>query len=274
MISWWQHLPQYMDPIAFMIGSFPVRFYSLFWIFGFFGVWLFLTVILKAERRDAVFREEIFDGLLWMFFGALAGGRFGYAVLYAPRYFLDHPLALIIPFDGNGFSGFSGMSFFGGIIGAVLALAIFLRKKPDSLLSRMDYYALVAPIAIFFGRIGNFFNGELFGRVTAVPWGMYFPGGGNILRHPSQLYEAFLEGVILLIFLLLLRRYPRTTGSLAGFFLFGYGLSRMIGEFFREPDPGDTLFMSLSLGQWYSFSLIMVSFLFLASIKRKKSAIL
>lgn len=274
MISWWQYLPQHIDPIAFFVGSFAVRFYSLFWIAGFLGAWLYLSVVLKADGREKYFREKLLDGMFWMFIGAIAGGRVGYALLYAPEYFWQHPSALFFPIESGVFTGFFGMSFFGGVLGSLLSLAVFLRQRKESFLEWTDYYVLAVPIAIFFGRIGNFFNGELYGRVTNAPWGMYFPGGGSLLRHPSQLYEAFSEGIALLFLLFFLRRFPHASGTLSGVFLLGYGVSRSMVEFFREPDRGDPLFLGFSLGQHYSFLLIMAAPFLFYSIRKRKSGIL
>lgn len=231
-------------------------------------------MVLKADGRDKAFGKKLLDGTFWIFVGAFIGGRVGYALLYAPEYFWQHPLTLFVPFDAGVFTGFFGMSFFGGIMGAIIMLTIFLRKEKESFFEWTDYYVGAVPIALFFGRIGNFFNGELYGRTTSVPFGMYFPGSGGVLRHPTQLYEAFLEGIVLFTFLFFLRRFSKTPGVLSGFFLLGYGLLRVVVEFFREPDFQDPLFMNLSLGQLYSFLLILMAIGLLYSIKRGKSAIL
>lgn len=274
MISWWQNLPLNMDPIAFTLGSFPIRFYSIFWIVGFCFSWLCLSFLLRIDDREKYFREKLFDGLVRVFLGAFIGGRFGYALLYMPEYFWQHPSAIFFPVEEGAFIGFYGMSFFGGVLGATLALALFLRKKMESFFEWADYYALAAPVAIFFGRMGNFFNGELSGRVTTVSWGMYFPSGGGVLHHPSQLYEAFLEGVILFVFLWLIRLRTREAGILSASFLFGYGILRFIAEFFREPDPGIRLFSGFSLGQIYSIALVLISIFIFFSIKRRKDGII
>ncbi|MDQ5961400.1 MAG: phosphatidylglycerol---prolipoprotein diacylglyceryl transferase [Patescibacteria group bacterium] len=274
MISWWQNLPLNMDPIAFMLGSFPLRFYSIFWVIGFFLAWWCLSLLLRIDGREKVFQEKLFDGLVWVFLGAFIGGRFGYALLYMPEYFWQHPSAIFFPVEAGVFIGFYGMSFFGGVLGVAFALALFLRKKRESFFELADYYALVAPVAIFFGRIGNFFNGELSGRVTAVSWGMYFPSGGVVLHHPSQLYEAFLEGAILFIFLWFIRHRTREVGILSVSFLLGYGILRFIAEFFREPDQGSPLFFGFSLGQIYSVALVLISIFIFFSIRRRKDAII
>ena len=266
MTSWWQHLPKYIDPIAFSIGFFDVRFYSLSWILGFFAVWLFLSFRVRRDGCEVTFRDKVLDILPWIFFGAMLGGRLGYAALYAPSYFWQHPLHLFIPFENGVFIGFFGMSFFGGAIGVIAMLWLLSRKTPDFFLRAVDYYALSIPIALFFGRMGNFFNGELFGRVTSVPWGMYFLGGGDVLRHPSQLYEAFFEGVVLFFLLFLFHSCRRTAGMLGAAFLFGYGFFRVIMEFFREPDFGDPLFLTFSLGQWYGFFFLIAAFILFTSI--------
>jgi phosphatidylglycerol:prolipoprotein diacylglycerol transferase len=227
------------------------------------------------DGRDAAFRSFLSDGLFWGFVGALLGGRLGYALLYMPEYFLRHLAELVFPVEQGIFLGFFGMSFFGGLIGATLALWIFSYRSGRNFLEVADYYALIAPIGIFFGRVGNFFNGELYGRVTGVPWGMYFPLGGAVLRHPSQIYEALLEGVVLFFLMRIFRRRISVRGAATGFFLFCYGAFRFFAEYFREPDFGAEMFFGcLTPGQLYSILLILSAGWFLFSIRRRESAIL
>ena len=275
MMSWWQSLPEHTDPIAFVIGGFPVRFYGLFWLAGFGVAWCFLSVLLRRAGAQESFRESILESLVWVFFGALIGGRLGYALLYAPQYFLHHLAGLFLPFEQGVFTGFFGMSFFGGAIGASAALWFSSPRSLGAFFERADFFALAAPLALFFGRLGNFMNGELFGRVTAVPWGMYFPSGGGMLRHPSQLYEAFLEGILLFFILWHIRRMTVKPGVMSGAFLLLYGIIRFFAEFFREPDFGASLMFGLfTRGQAYSIALFLIAGYFLRSIGRRKSAIL
>ncbi len=274
-MSWWQSLPEHLSPIAFSIGVFSVRFYSLFWIAGFFAARSVLVFVLRRSGEESSFQRLVLDGLIWIFCGALIGGRIGYALLYSPQYFWHHPISLFFPYVNGVFIGFFGMSFFGGVVGVMLALYFFVRVPPGSFFKWADYYALVAPIALFFGRIGNFLNGELFGRVTTVPWGMYFPLGGEVLRHPSQLYEATLEGIILFLVLWHMRKAVTRPGMLSVAFLFCYGALRFLVEFFRAPDFGEGLFLQwFTQGQLYSILLMLCAGSLLHSIRRKKSAIL
>jgi len=259
----WQHLPETIDPIAFTIGFFSVYWYAVWLLVGFFVVlWLALRL---ARRGDAPCPpNDTFDMLAILFFGALLGGRIGYVLLYHPDVFLASPIAIFSPYDfGRGeWTGLSGMSYHGGLVGAIAALAWFTGRKKLSFWKAADFVALLAPAAIFFGRLGNFFNVELPGRVTAVSWGMVFPGvpPEGVLRHPSTLYEAFFEGIVLLIVLLFLRRLARFDGVLTCFFLGFYAIARFGCEYFREPDPQLGLFFSpptggFTMGQALSFAM-------------------
>lgn len=247
-MSWWQQIPEHLDPIAFTVGFFSVRWYALFFAAGFLAASAFI-----ARRRS-----EFSGFLLPVFLGALIGGRLGYVLFYAPAYFLESPLRIIMPYDAAyGWIGISGMSFHGGLIGAAVALAFFTWKR-GGFLSAADEFALAAPIALFFGRIGNFLNLELYGRLTDCPWGMAFPGVWpfGALRHPSTLYETALEGIALFVLLWTYRRRSRRPGEVAVLFLVGYSAFRFIAEYFREPDQqlGYLLF-GLSMGQWLSLAL-------------------
>jgi phosphatidylglycerol:prolipoprotein diacylglycerol transferase len=221
------------------------------------------------------FRDSLLGSLIWIFCGAILGGRVGYALLYAPQYFWSNPFAVFFPFENGIFVGFFGMSFFGGVIGVIMVLWLSSFWSFGSFFLRSDYLALVAPLAIFCGRIGNFMNGELLGRVTTVPWGMYFPFGGVVLRHPSQLYEAMLEGIILFLILWHTRKVVTRPGMLSVIFLFCYGALRFFAEFFREPDFGEGFFLQwFTQGQLYSILLMLCAGYLLYSIRRKKGAIL
>ncbi|MFZ1720679.1 MAG: prolipoprotein diacylglyceryl transferase [Candidatus Moraniibacteriota bacterium] len=275
MMSAWQSLPEHLSPIAFAIGSFSFRFYSLFWIVGFFFVWFVLSRLLKRDGVTESFRESLLGSVGWIFFGALVGGRLGYALLYAPQYFWQNPMNLFSPFENGVFTGLFGMSFFGGVIGVLMVLWFSSSRSMELFFRRADYFALVAPIALFFGRIGNFLNGELFGRVTVVPWGMYFPLGGEVLRHPSQLYEAFFEGILLFLILWRIRKTTMRPGMVSTSFLFLYGLFRFFIEFFRAPDFGANLMFGLfTEGQLLSVLCMFFAGYLWRSIRREKSAIL
>lgn len=221
-----------IDPVAFYIGSLPIRWYALAYIAGFLLGWkycLYLAGLDKDRRPD---KADIDDFLPWAILGVILGGRIGYVLFYQLALYIDHPSEIIKIWHG-------GMSFHGGVSGVIIAMAIYSWRRGFRFLHLADMLACVTPIGLFLGRIANFINGELFGRPTDAPWGVVFPRGGDMPRHPSQLYEALLEGLVLLIILFLLSRSPwvrQRAGILGGVFLGGYGLSRFIVEFFREPD--------------------------------------
>jgi phosphatidylglycerol:prolipoprotein diacylglycerol transferase len=242
----WQHLPSRIDPNIFQIGSFQVRYYSLMYIVA-FALTYFLVVFRLEKEKFPYTRETIQDFMLWAIIGIILGGRLGYVLFYNFEYYLRHPSEIFLPFDfshGVRFVGISGMSYHGGLVGLIAASLIFCKKYRISFWNMADLFAPAVPLGYTFGRIGNFINGELWGRATAVPWGMYFPlDGSGLLRHPSQLYEAFFEGVLLFAVLAL--------------YMVGYGLVRFFIEFYREPDAQlGFVIGSLSMGQ--VLSLLMV----------------
>lgn len=243
-----------IDPIAIHFGAdFGIRWYALAYLTGFLGGWFLGGYLADLDRDRRPNREDIDNILPWLVMGVILGGRIGYVLFYNPGYYLQNPVN--IPFIWEG-----GMSFHGGLLGVAVACVVYARKHKFSPLAMGDILATVAPIGLFFGRIANFINGELFGRVTTVPWAVVFPFGGGLPRHPSQLYEAFLEGLCLFVLLFCLARKPairRTHGLLFGIFTMGYGLSRFIVEFYREPDPQVGLILDyFSLGQLLSLPLI------------------
>ncbi len=238
-INAWQHLPSHISPTLFSIGSFQLRYYSLMYLVA-FAVVYFLFVY-RIKRKEISLKAEIFqDYLIWAMVGLIVGARLGYALFYNFSYYLSHPLEIILPFDfSNGvrFVGLSGMSYHGGLIGIVLVTVYFCRKHKINLWQFGDWLCAAVPLGYMFGRFGNFINGELWGRVTTVPWGMYFPlDASQSLRHPSQLYEALFEGLFLFTVLWMIRKRSPFTGFIVGLYIFGYGLVRFIIEFFREPD--------------------------------------
>ena len=221
-----------IDPVAFELGPLVVRWYALAYIVGLLLGWKY-AVWLNRRPAGLVPQDALDDFLAWAVIGIVLGGRIGYVLFYQPDYFLDYPLAIFEIWRG-------GMSFHGGLIGIILAMILFARKRGIALLALTDLVAAAGPIGLFLGRLANFVNGELFGRPADLPWAVIFPGGGPLPRHPSQIYEAFLEGILLFLVLFLLasawqaRRWP---GVISGAFLAGYGIARIIAEFFREPDP-------------------------------------
>jgi len=223
------------DPILVHIGPFAIRWYALAYIFGILLGWLYARAIIRSESLwggKAPFNVVEFDDfLLWVTFGIILGGRTGYVLFYNLPYFSAHPLQMFELWHG-------GMSFHGGFIGCVVAVVLFGYKRGIPILSLGDVTCAVGPIGLFLGRIANFINGELWGRPTDVPWAMVFPGAGPLPRHPSQLYEATLEGLVLLAVLAVLMRMGalKRPGMIIGCFAAGYALARTFCEFFREPD--------------------------------------
>ena len=238
-INMWQNLPAQISPVLFSIGSFQLRYYSLMYIIAFVLVYLMVSYRIKHENYEYS-TETIQDYMVWAMLGVIFGGRLGYVLFYNFSYYLQHPLEIILPFDfSNGikFIGLSGMSYHGGLIGVAVVSLYFCLKNKINFWRFADLFMPAVPLGYTFGRIGNFINGELFGRATTMPWGMYFPlDPTQQLRHPSQLYEAFFEGIVLFAILWLLRKKKHFDGYLLGSYLCGYGFVRFIIEFFREPD--------------------------------------
>jgi len=220
-----------IDPIAIEIGPVAIRWYALAYIAGILLGWRYC---LRLARRDTLrpSPQDFDDFVVWAVLGIILGGRIGYVVFYNTAYYLQNPLDALRVWEG-------GMSFHGGLIGVIVAIAIFSWRRGFSPLALSDLVAAAAPIGLFFGRVANFVNGELFGRVADMPWGVVFPRGGELPRHPSQLYEAFLEGLLLFAVLAILAHRPgmrARIGFLTGVFLVGYGFARTFVELFREPD--------------------------------------
>jgi phosphatidylglycerol---prolipoprotein diacylglyceryl transferase len=257
----WQHLPEHMSPILFEIGSFQLRYYSLMYLVAFTLTYALVTYRLKTEPFHFS-NETIQDCMLWGIIGIIIGGRLGYVLFYNFDYYLQHPLEIILPFDfsdGFRFVGISGMSYHGGVIGVIIAGLMFCHREKISFWTLADLFVPAAPLGYTFGRIGNFINGELWGRMTTVPWGMYFPlDSTHGLRHPSQLYEAFFEGIVLFALLWTYRRKRPFEGVSLSFYLMGYGAVRFFIEFYREPDPQiGLLFGLISMGQILCLAMIL-----------------
>jgi phosphatidylglycerol:prolipoprotein diacylglycerol transferase len=248
-----------IEAVAFSIGPLDIRWYALSYITGIILGWLFLRRQIKTSR--SVLSMPQLDSLLnSSIFGIIIGGRLGYVIFYNPSLYLAEPLAILRVWEG-------GMSFHGGMIGVIGAIFYCSHRFGLKPLALGDEIGVIAPIGLFFGRIANFINGELFGRVTSHPFGIVFPRGGPELRHPSQLYEAVFEGAILFILLLILVRIKRHTGLRDGVilsgFLAGYGLARFCIEFVREPDRhigfiAEAGFLSITMGQILTLPMIFI----------------
>jgi phosphatidylglycerol---prolipoprotein diacylglyceryl transferase len=243
-----------IDPVLIEFGPLVIRWYSLAYIFGLLLGWRLMRYLsLRVEK--VVTLDDTDDFLMWATFGVILGGRLGYVLFYRLDYYLNDLAGIFAVWQG-------GMSFHGGFAGVVIATILFCKKRKIPLLVFSDILACASPIGLFFGRLANFINGELFGRASDVPWAMVFPRGGPDPRHPSQLYEAALEGLLLFIILMALSRlqYVRIrSGFLSGVFILGYALSRATVELFREPDAHlGFLSAGATMGQWLSMPMIVL----------------
>lgn len=273
MAEWWQHIPEHLNPIAFTVGFFSVHFYALWFLAGFLGAFLFFLWKNRANKEGGN-PSDHYDLFLTLFLGALLGGRVGFMLLYRQDLLLVNPLGIILPYDFSTgmWTGISGMSFHGGLLGVVAALYFFTKQRGIHFFTIADRVSLAVPIALFFGRMGNFFNQELFGRVTNKPWGMYFPEAlpFGVLRHPSTLYEAFGEGIILFILLWWVAPRLRFSGGISAALLVGYGSIRFVLEYFREPDLGAPIIGGMfTLGQGYSFLMIVAGAVLFLWLRQK-----
>ncbi|MBF4258378.1 prolipoprotein diacylglyceryl transferase [Vibrio anguillarum] len=243
-----------IDPVLIAIGPISIRWYGLMYLVGFvFAMWLANR---RADKPNSGWtREQVSDLLFAGFLGVVIGGRVGYVLFYNFDLFLQDPLYLFKVWTG-------GMSFHGGLLGVISAMFWYARKNNRTFFGVADFVAPLVPFGLGMGRLGNFMNSELWGRVTDVPWAIIFPNGGPLPRHPSQLYEFFLEGIVLFIILNLFIRKNRPIGSVSGLFLIGYGTFRFLVEYVREPDAQLGLFAGfISMGQILSLPMIIVGVL-------------
>ena len=241
----------YINPIAVSIGPLKIHWYGIMYLVGF--VFAFWMANRRSDRSNGVWnREQVSDLLFYGFMGVILGGRCGYVFFYQLSRFLDNPVYLFKIWEG-------GMSFHGGLLGVILAVTYYAKKNQRSVLATGDFVVPLIPVGLGAGRIGNFINAELWGRVTDSPFGVIFPNAGPLPRHPSQLYEFALEGVLLLIILLFFIRKPRPVGATVGLFLLTYGIFRIVVEFAREPDAQlGLLTFGLSMGQLLSLPMVII----------------
>jgi len=258
-----------IDPVLISIGPFAIRWYALSYIAGILLGWLYARAIIRNERlwggQPPLTVADFDDFVLWVTLGIIIGGRAGYVLFYNLPYFLENPGQIFQLWHG-------GMSFHGGFLGCVAAVVLFAWHRGISILSLGDITCAVGPIGLFLGRLANFINGELWGRTTDVPWGMVFPTGGPLPRHPSQLYEATLEGLVLLAILAILVRKGalRRPGLIIGVFAVGYGIARSICELFRQPDPQlGFLWGGLTMGILLSVPLVLAGIAFIVVALRR-----
>lgn len=249
-----------INPVAINIFGLKIHWYALMYLLAFAMGYGLMILRLQHEPYRSITtprpwtRTSIEDILLAAIIGVMVGGRLGYTLFYNPAYYFANPLEILQIWDG-------GMSFHGGAIGVALGLAWFAFREKRPFLQVADFLVPAAPIGLAAGRFGNFINGELWGREASadLPWAMRFPTGGDVLRHPSQLYQMLLEGVLLFILLWLYARKPRFRGQITGAFIAGYGLFRFIAEFWREPDAQlGFLSLGLSMGQWLSLPMVLI----------------
>jgi phosphatidylglycerol:prolipoprotein diacylglycerol transferase len=246
-----------IEPEIFTIGPFAVRWYALAYIAGLLLGWWYMLRLVRNDRLGFSGRgmqtKFVDDFFVWATAGVILGGRLGYVLFYNPKYYLGHPVEIFYVWQG-------GMSFHGGLLGVIAAMALFARHRRIGFFAIADAVACAAPIGLFFGRIANFINGELWGRVTDVPWAVVFPKAGPDPRHASQIYEAGLEGAVLFAVLWFLVRRSDAShrpGFLSGVFLLGYSAARAFVELFRQPDPQlGFLFGGVTMGQLLSVPMI------------------
>jgi len=243
------------DPVAFRIGPLAVRWYGLMYLVGFM-LFAWLGRVRARQSWRGITVQDVDDLLFWGVFGVIVGGRLGYVLLYKPSEYLQHPLEILMLWHG-------GMASHGGIIGVIIVMWLFARSRGKSFLTVADFVVPMIPLALAAGRLGNFINGELWGRPadpSVWPWAMVFPQAHDgIPRHPSQLYQLALEGLLLFVIVWLYSRRPRPPGTVGSLFLIGYGTLRFIAEFAREPDEFlGLLAWHLSMGQWLSLPMIVL----------------
>lgn len=252
-----------IDPVALQLGPISVRWYGLMYLAGFLAAWWLARR--RGPRADPPWSaEQVGDLIFYGALGVILGGRFGYVLFYNLSGLAQDPLMLFRIWEG-------GMSFHGGLLGVLAAMALFARRHGRGFFQVADFVAPLVPLGLCFGRIANFINAELWGRVTQVPWGMVFPGTDGQPRHPSQLYQAALEGLLLFALLWWFSARPRPPMAVSGLFLLGYGVARVLVEFFREPDAhlGLVALDWLSMGQLLSLPMIVLGAMLLAMAYRR-----
>ena len=255
-----------IDPVAVDLGFIQIRWYGLSYIVGILGAWALLQLRVRSARAGWT-AEQVADLMFYGILGVIIGGRLGSALFYNLPYYLDNPLDIFKVWQG-------GMSFHGGLLGVLIACWLYGRKTGKPFFAVTDFLAPIIPVGLFTGRLGNFINAELWGKPADLPWAMLFPGAGPLPRHPSQLYEAVLEGVLLFIILWWFSARSRPLMAVSGLFLAGYGLFRFAVEFVREPDAqlGYLGFGWLTMGQLLSAPMLLAGLTLLALAYRRAEA--
>ena len=258
-------IPQ-IDPIALELGFLKIRWYGLMYLLAFTTFWWLGTR--RARRSDYPIQpDQVSDFLFYGAMGVILGGRIGYVLFYGMENLLNDPLSLFRVWEG-------GMSYHGGMLGVFVGIALYARKLGTGFFNLSDFVAPLVPLGLFFGRIGNFINGELWGRPTDAPWGMVFPHVDSLARHPSSLYQAALEGLALFTILWIYSSRPRPTAAVSGLFLIGYGVFRFLVEFVRQPDAqlGFVALNWMSMGQILSLPMIITGIVVMVWAYRRNSA--
>lgn len=254
-----------IDSIAFQVGPLAVRWYGLMYLFGFICAYVLILQLTK-KSQFAINSDTVADLLFACVLGVVLGGRLGYTLFYNFDYYWRHPIEVFYVWQG-------GMSFHGGLLGVIIAASLFCRKRQLPMGEIADILVISSCCGLLFGRIGNFINGELWGRVSDVPWAMIFPGAGPYPRHPSQLYEALLEGPILMVLLLLINRHGFKPWTVFFSFISCYALFRFIVEFFRQPDAHlGILSTGVTMGQMLSLPMLIIGIIGVVVLNRKRSA--
>jgi phosphatidylglycerol:prolipoprotein diacylglycerol transferase len=257
------HFP-HINPVFLSIGPLQFRWYGLMYVLGFVATYFILRSEVRRKQLPLT-KDDVADLVFFGAMGVVLGGRLGYILFYDLGVYLADPLQIFAVWKG-------GMSFHGGFLGVILSFVLFARRKKIPFWTLIDMAAQCAPVGLGLGRIGNFINGELYGRPTDVPWGIIFPGGGELPRHPSQLYEAFLEGLVLFFIVRIMARRSDVTGIPAWTFCAGYGLFRFIVEFFRQPDAQIGTFLDFfSMGQLLSLPMFLVGSFMIFRLSRRES---
>ena len=259
MIEYWNHIYEHFNPIAFEIFGFKVHWYGIMYILALLSA-LYMAKYIVQKDKLSISEKTLDDYFIWVEIGIILGARIGYFVFYVPdnSYYLLHPWQMFNPFIDGEFVGIRGMSYHGAVIGFAIATLLFVKFKKANLWQLLDIVAVSVPAGYIFGRIGNFLNQELVGRVTEVPWGIYVNG---ILRHPSQLYEAFFEGFVIFIILFLYRKKKKFDGELIALYMIFYGIFRSFCEIFRMPDPQLGFIIGhFTMGELLSFVMILAGF--------------
>ncbi|PID52317.1 MAG: prolipoprotein diacylglyceryl transferase [Candidatus Moraniibacteriota bacterium] len=271
MLQFYQELPSHLSSTVFTIGNFSLYWYSVMWIVAFAVGYTLL--IYRIKKGEGSYNKEFIQNIvMYGLIGAIIGGRIGYVLFYDLQYYIAHPLEIVSPysFSLGEWVGIYGMSYHGGLIGVIVALMWTVHKDKKDVLEVGDFVAPVVPIGYFFGRVGNFMNEELFGRVTESAFGMYFTGE-TALRYPSQLYEGFFEGIVLFCVLWSIRNKKYKKGTLSALYLLGYAITRFFVEYFRAPDEHlGFVFGEWSMGQILSIIMFFASGSFLLWVYKKQ----